>query len=68
MEYKVITAERPDDLARRVNSYIMDGWTLQGGVSVGLCGYIGNDGFVEYGESFAQAIIKEAKNETINNT
>jgi hypothetical protein len=53
MEYRIVIHWQAQELSKRVNEFIADGWVPQGGVTytVGQ----GND------ERFAQAMIREAK-------
>ena len=53
MEYKVITGSKQESLVERVNSFLKDGWVLQGGVSVTIVS--------EEELLFAQAIVKPEK-------
>lgn len=56
MEYKVLTSESADDLAREVKDYLKRGWTLQGGVS--LTSTPNRDYAHGLYKVFAQAMVK----------
>lgn len=50
MQYRILTDDSQFDLAKEVELYLKEGWTLQGGVSVT---------FKKIGYYFAQAMVKE---------
>lgn len=53
MEYCIVTHWQAQELSKRVNEFIADGWVPQGGVAYTVT--LGVD------ESFAQAMVREVK-------
>lgn len=56
-EYRIETSNNPSDLRTTINSYIIDGWTPYGGVSVAI--YENRD------RIFAQAMVKYKNKERV---
>lgn len=52
MKYQIVTDYDPETLAQMVEELLEEGWTLQGGVSLGINGASNN-------QYFAQALVKK---------
>jgi len=63
LNYAIIEKDKASKLEQEVRSYIEDGWTLQGGISVSLDSVRSPSisGPTSYRNSYCQALTKEDK-------
>jgi hypothetical protein len=60
-EYRIATAQSPEELSNEVIELLIQGWNLQGGVSVSSFTYEtgeGVDSYTEFNFTYAQALTR----------